>query len=108
MQTKIPTSHFFTDLAFTQFLGTNVPDVNTKSFGPLDDNRFQITTTFKGALNAYAVKEGILLISKQAGSTDKINILLKPTNEIGLGVKIKYFVYRGINASDFFKNISAD
>lgn len=105
-KTKMPHSHFFTDLAFTQFSGTNVPDANAKSFGPLDENRFQITTTFKGALNAYAVKEGILLISKQAGSTDKINILLKPTNEIGLGVKIKYFVYRGINASDFFKNIS--
>jgi hypothetical protein len=100
-----PHSHFFTDLAFTQFSGTNVPDVNAKSFGPLDENRFQITTTFKGTLNAYAVVKGILLIGKQAGSTDKINILLKPTEDIGLGIKIKYFVYRGINASDFFKNL---
>lgn len=101
-----PHSYFFTDLAFTQFSGTNVPDVNTKSFGPLDENRFQITTTFTQSLKAYAVTGGVLLIAKQAGATNRINIFLKPTQDIGLGIKIKYFVYRGIDATDYFKDVS--
>lgn len=52
--TRTPNSFFFTDLSFTQFSGA-IPDANVKSFEPLDENRFQITTTFKGTLNAYAV-----------------------------------------------------
>ncbi|WP_160138151.1 hypothetical protein [Chryseobacterium sp. c4a] len=95
--TKDINSYFFTDESFTQ---------GTKSFGPIDSNRFQITTTIQGALNAYAVTSGILLFGMQEGSTDKINILLKPIEDVGLGVKIKYFVYRGITASDIFKNLT--
>ncbi|MDN3695455.1 hypothetical protein QWZ06_26125 [Chryseobacterium tructae] len=101
-----PQSYFFTDSAFTQLTNPTTPIPGLKSFGPIDPERFQITTTFKGNLNAYAVTAGILLIGKQAGSTDKINIILKPTGTIGVGVKIKYFIYRGINASDFLKNLA--
>ena len=95
--TQSPSSYFFTDTAFNQA-------TNDKFFAPLDENRFRITTTFAGNLNAYAVTDGILLIAIQKGSNNnKINILLKPSKDIGLGVKIKYFVYRGIDATGLFK-----
>ncbi|QFG54456.1 hypothetical protein [Chryseobacterium sp.] len=103
---KSPSSYFFTDIGFTQYTDTayTVLDPAFKSFGQLDSNTFQITTTFKGALNAFAVAKGTVLIARQEGTTDKINILLRPTGDIGLGIKIKYFVYRGIDASHYFKN----
>lgn len=96
--TKKPYSYFFTDLSlFNQ---------NDKAFGPEDASNFQITTKFGGALPAYAVTDGLLFFAK-CGNTDpnKINILLKPTKDVGLGFKIKYFVYRGIDKSDFFSKV---
>ncbi|WP_106917262.1 hypothetical protein [Chryseobacterium aurantiacum] len=98
---KSPTSYFFTDLSFIQ-------SASDKAFGPINNsvNDFQITTTFAQALPAYAVTGGTLLFAQYDGSTDKVNILLKPNRDIGLGIKIKYFVYRGINASDLFKTVN--
>ncbi|WP_346986363.1 hypothetical protein [Chryseobacterium sp. POE27] len=99
IKVKSPSSYFFTESDFNQ-----AP--TDKAFGPIDNNRFQITTTFAQSLKAYAVTGGVLLIAKQAGATNRINIFLKPTQEIGLGIKIKYFVYRGIDATDYFKDVS--
>ncbi|MFZ4931110.1 hypothetical protein [Chryseobacterium sp. Mn2064] len=98
--TKKPYSYFFTDLSL---FNQNSSD---KAFGPQDANKFQITTKFGGALPAYAVTDGLLFFAK-CGDSDpnKINILLKPTKDVGLGFKIKYFVYRGIDKRDFFTKV---
>lgn len=99
---KSPISYFFTDLSFHQDSGS-MPD---KAFGyNKTENEFQITTTFKTASPAYAVTGGLLFFAKCGNATNKVNILLKPTKEIGLGIKIKYFVYRGIDSSDLFETI---
>lgn len=93
---KAPDSYFFTDPSF----------INDKAFGSVSQNEFQITTGVAGNGPAYAVSDGFLFFAKHGDSTDKVNIILKPKNDIGLGIKIKYFVYRGINASDLFKDIN--
>ncbi|PWN62123.1 hypothetical protein [Chryseobacterium oncorhynchi] len=99
--TKKPYSYFFTDLSLFNQISTD------KAFGPVDNNKFQVTTKFKGTLPAYAVTDGLLFFAK-CGNSDpnKINILLKPTKDVGLGFKIKYFVYRGIDKRDFFTKVS--
>ncbi|MGU3373490.1 hypothetical protein [Chryseobacterium sp. M5A1_1a] len=99
--TKKPYSYFFTDLSLFNQISTD------KAFGPTDANTFQVTTKFKGASPAYAVTDGLLFFAK-CGNSDpnKINILLKPTKDVGLGFKIKYFVYRGIDKRDFFTKVS--
>ncbi|MFP3833439.1 hypothetical protein [Chryseobacterium sp. SIMBA_028] len=99
--TKKPYSYFFTDLSLFNQISTD------KAFGPVDTNKFQVTTKFKGTLPAYAVTDGLLFFAK-CGNSDpnKINILLKPTKDVGLGFKIKYFVYRGIDKRDFFTKVS--
>lgn len=99
---KSPISYFFTDpTAFSQ--------VADDAFRPIDENNFQVTTTFSQALKAYAVTDGILLIGLQepiSGEPPRINIILRPSTDIGIGIKIKYFVYRGIDATELFKNLS--
>ncbi|WP_185248072.1 hypothetical protein [Chryseobacterium bernardetii] len=96
---KSPTSYFFTETSFSQGTGN-------KSFGELNANEFQITTTFDGSLKAYAVTDGILFFARHGSSNDKVNILLKPSTPVDFGVKVKYFVYRGINANDLFKTVN--
>ncbi|WP_284464204.1 hypothetical protein [Chryseobacterium sp.] len=96
---KSPSSYFFTELSFSQGAGD-------KSFGELNANEFQITTSFPGALKAYAVTDGVLFFARHGSTNDKVNILLKPSTPVDLGVKVKYFVYRGVNASDLFKTVN--
>ncbi|MBT2622511.1 hypothetical protein [Chryseobacterium sp. ISL-6] len=93
---KSPDSYFFTSSSF----------INNKAFGSINQNEFQITTGVAGNLPAYAVADGFLFFAKYGETIDKVNIILKPKKDIGVGLKIKYFVYRGINASDLFKDVN--
>lgn len=91
-----PESHFFTD-----------PSVMTQSeaqiFGPIDDREFRLTTKFNApGAKAFAICKGIVLIQPQAGSVDKVNLILRPYTQPITGFNIKYFIYRGLDKSSFF------
>ena len=82
----------------------------TQAFGPIagnEQNEFRLTAKFSCTdKKAYSICKGVVLIVPQAGSTDKVNILLRPYNQPYFGVNIKYFVYRGLRKADFFTTAS--
>lgn len=96
---KTPESYFFMEPVLSE-------SQNTKAFGSLGDKEFQVTTTFNSGttkVKAFAVTSGTLFFAQHGDSTDRVNIFLKPNKDIGLGVKIKYFVYRGVKAENIFR-----
>lgn len=98
---KTPESFFFME-------PTLVENQNSKSFSSLNENEFQITTTFNSGaakIKAFAVTSGTLFFAQYGESTDRVNIFLKPNKDVGLGLKIKYFVYRGIKTENLFKKV---
>lgn len=95
-KTKLPKSYFFTESSFSQVS-------SNKSFGPINNNEFQITTSFYSPTKAFAVTSGTLFYAQCGDSTNLVNIIFKPINDLGLGIKVKYFVYRGIVIEEIFK-----
>jgi len=101
-----PNSFFFTDpAAITQSAA--------QAFGPVSENQYRLTTKFSvGAdTNAYAVCTGVVLVQPQTANSALVNVILRPFKQPITGLNIKYFIYRGLNISEFFDNgtvISAD
>ena len=95
----MPTSsvHFFIEQNAFAF---NTPQ---QSFGPQSIDAFNLTTKFNpsGTKKAFSICKGVVLV--QPGSTaDKVNVILRPYKQPFSELTIKYFVYRGLNKSDFF------
>ncbi|MFN0256743.1 hypothetical protein [Pedobacter ureilyticus] len=83
------------------------------AFGPRGDNaeqrenQFSLTSMFSSwsgkVTNAYAICKGVVFIQPQTDSElSKVNVILRPIDQPFPGVKIKYFVYRGLRKEDFF------
>ncbi|UUF16659.1 MULTISPECIES: hypothetical protein [Flavobacterium] len=90
-------SHFFVESGgFTQS--------REQAFGPQSSTEFNLTSKFSLASpkKAYAICKGVVLVQPQTGSTDKVNLILRPYKQPFPGLNIKYFVYRGLQRSDFF------
>lgn len=91
-----PTSFFFTD--YNQL---TTPAI-TEAFGPVGGNsttQYRTTSFVNGSGKVYAICSGQLLIQPQTGSTDKVNLILKPGKSYN-GPKVKYFIYRNVNMAD--------
>lgn len=77
------------------------------AFGPKSTDEFKTTSkiTFSGDKNIYAICEGLMLIQPQldvlGNPTSLVNVIIKPVVQPIQGLAIKYFVYRGLNKSDF-------
>lgn len=109
----VPVSHFFTELPLEEQIATN-------SFRPQDldasqnATKFRVTSKFTitgdTEKNAYATVDGLLFIAPHGTSTDKVNVFLKPAvgHICDIGVKVKYFVYRGILRKNLFTDDIAD
>jgi len=94
-----PASFFFTDpIALAQS--------SAQAFGPVSTdltNKYRLTTKFNiSAGKAYAVCKGVVLVQPQTGQSGKVNVILRPYIQPINGINIKYFIYRGLNKSDFF------
>ncbi|WP_316632367.1 hypothetical protein [uncultured Flavobacterium sp.] len=93
-----PKSYFFTESTLTA-------QANSQgAYGPVDENKFNITTQFQLAdKKAYAVTSGQVLIVPQTGTGNetKVNIFIKPLKNVDVGVPIKYYVYRGLKKELF-------
>ncbi|KOP39213.1 hypothetical protein DBB36_02200 [Flavobacterium sp. WLB] len=90
-------SHFFVESGgFTQS--------REQAFGPQSSTEFNLTSKFSLASpkKAYAICKGVVLVQPQTGSTDKVNLILRPYKQPFPGLNIKYFIYRGLQRSDFF------
>lgn len=99
-----PHSHFFTDLSSLAAANGN------DGFGPVAGSlttKYRVTSKVK-AINAspaklYAICDGRMLIQPSTDN-NKINIIIKPSTNNYSPLKIKYFIYRGINKADYFTN----
>lgn len=106
MNNAKPISYFFADpMTFGQDAWA--------AFGPRGDeaeqreNQFSLTSMFSSwadkVTNAYAICKSVVFIQPQTGSElSKVNVILRPIDQPFPGIKIKYFVYRGLRREDFF------
>ncbi|WP_428232490.1 hypothetical protein [Flavobacterium sp.] len=97
------TSHFFTESGgFTQS--------PAQSFGPVNTTEFNLTSKFSVATpqKAYSICKGVVLVQPQTGNSDKVNLILRPYKQPFPGLNVKYFIYRGLQRSDFFTNATVD
>lgn len=92
-----PVSHFFT-------IPSLISQTPQQTFGPQTPSLYNISSGFTAmpGAKAFAICKGIVLIQPQTGSTTKVNLILRPYDQPVQGINIKYFIYRGLNKSDFF------
>jgi hypothetical protein len=91
-----PKSHFFAESGV-------ITQSASQGFGPVSADEFRLTSLFSVAAptKAFAICSGLVLIQPQTGSADRINLILRPFTQPIQGVNIRYFVYRGLQKSDF-------
>jgi hypothetical protein len=97
-------SHFFMESG-----GFPVQD-EEQSFGPVATGEFRLTSAFTliDAKKAFAICKGVVLVQPQTGAeNNKVNLILRPYKQPFPGLNIKYFIYRGLQRSDFFTEGSA-
>ncbi|WP_026715261.1 hypothetical protein [Flavobacterium daejeonense] len=84
-----------------------------ESFGPKSPTNFRLTSSFILPPNitkkAFAICKGVVLVQPQtgAGNEEKVNLILRPYSQPFPGLNVKYFLYRGLQRSDFFTTDSA-
>lgn len=98
-----PRSHFFTETSVTQD--------QTQAYGPVDGdeaNKYRVTSLFKHPTKdprAFAVVNGIVMVQREAGNNNVVNLILKPYKQPMLGfTPVRYFIYRGIKLKDILKD----
>lgn len=92
-------SHFFIES------GGFPQQQSEQGFGPQSETVFNLTSRFTiGNIpkKAFAICKGVVLIQPQTDNAEKVNLILRPYNQPFQGLNIKYFVYRGLQKSDFF------
>lgn len=100
-------SHFFIESA-----GFPV-QTEVQSFGSKTPTAFRLTSGFilpeNTTKKAFAICKGVVLLQPQAGAgnENKVNLILRPYNQPFPGLNVKYFIYRGLQKSDFFTSDSA-
>jgi hypothetical protein len=98
-------SHFFIES------GGFPTQTGSQSFGPISPDEFRLTSTFalSDSKKAFAICKGVILLQPQAGAgnENKVNLILRPYNQPFPGLNVKYFIYRGLQKSDFFTSDSA-
>lgn len=92
--------HVFADL-------TNMTQTATQAFGPIDTNRFRLTSLFStpaaagASVMAYAVLDGLVFVQENP-TNNTINLIIQPLRQADINyTKVKYFIYRGLRKADF-------
>lgn len=99
-----PSSHFFVD--YTKLSDADITNWDTDAFGPqnvAESDTYRTTSFVRSSelTKVFAVCDGQILIQPQTGDTSKINLILKVAPNANYGpIKIKYFIYRGVNKAD--------
>lgn len=98
-----PKSHFFIeDAALTQS--------QNQAFGAISVDKFRTTAkvSIPASKKVYTICHGQIFIQPQLGdvTNSKVNVILKPYIQPIKGLAIKYFIYRGLNKSDFIDDVN--
>lgn len=106
MKQYTPESYFFTE--YSKLSDIAAENSGTDAFGPVvgsETTKYRVTSFVnssdkKALVKLFAICEGSLLI-QSSQDPEKINIILKPARSYS-PLKIKYFIYRGVNKADYF------
>lgn len=77
----------------------------SQAFGVIDESNFRLTSLFSvsSVTKAYSICKGVVLVQPQTGAeSTKVNLILRPFVQPFAGLNVKYFIYRGLQKSDFF------
>lgn len=96
-------SHFFIESGgFSQ-------ELSAQAFGPVSETEFRLTSKFTLAnpQKAFSICKGVVLVQPQetdpqTATVTKVNLILRPYKQPFPGLNVKYFVYRGLQLTDFF------
>lgn len=96
----VANSSFFVESSGANSFGQTL----VQKFGPISDTQFRTTSkiTFSGSKKVFAICQGQVFIVPQEGNSTKVNLILRPYKQPIPELSIKYFIYRGLNKSDFF------
>lgn len=103
MNSATPTSYYFADPStFNQD--------EWRAFGPMMSSRtkhFSLSSCFSswGTTVAYAICKGVVFVQPHISTEhnkELVNLILRPIDQPFPGIKVKYFVYRGIRKEDLF------
>ena len=102
MPTIQATSHFFAE-------GNGYSQVVGKAFGPLSETQFRVTSAVTVSSQIYTICQGQVFVQPQSSNASKVNVILRPFKQPHQGISIKYFIYRGLNKTDFIEgtNVAA-
>ncbi len=70
--------------------------------GTDDLSQFRTTSRINYSGKVFTICQGQIFVQPNAGSADKVNVILKPFSQPVKGLAIKYIIYRGLNKNDFF------
>ena len=71
-------------------------------FGMTGNTTFRTTSRISYTGKIFTICQGQVLIQPNSDDPTKVNLILKPFTQPIKGLAIKYFIYRGLKASDFF------
>ncbi len=103
-----PNSHFFVD--HSNLANSAVTDLAADAYGPVSGaltTKYRTTSFVRASAltKVFAICDGQIMIQPQTGDDTKVNLILKPSASASYApIKIKYFIYRGINKSDLIGN----
>ncbi len=95
-------SHFFIESGGPQ-------QQSDQAFGPVSETEFRLTSKFtlSSPKKAFSICKGVVLVQPQETDPQtpvtKVNLILRPYKQPFPGLNVKYFVYRGLQLTDFFK-----
>ena len=105
-----PAFHMFADMAAVG------QQAEADAFGPDPadrDNRYRVTAKLPPAnvanpVAALAAVTGHVLVQRVQGDSNRVNVILKPLRQPTIGfTRVRYFVYRGLELTDFLKGPGA-
>jgi len=70
--------------------------------GTGETSKFRTTSKISYSGKVFTICQGQIFVQPNAGSQDKVNIILKPFSQPIKGLAIKYIIYRGLNKNNVF------
>ncbi len=90
------------------FASSNLPQQSPQDlkFGVKTTDLFRVTSSFNttSEVTAYAMTAGTILLQQHQTDTQKVNLILKPSDQKDFKLPIKYIIYRGLITTNFIES----
>ncbi len=106
-----PSSYFYTDV--TKVADAVSVNLTTDAFGPVsgsETTKYRVTSfirsTTSDLVKVFAISDGQIFIQPQDGDPTRVNLIIKNSSNSYSPLKIKYFIYRGVNKADLIDGVN--